>query len=1166
MEREKIVLFSPEYSSELSRKVKSIYKDDIQHYYPQLKLEKLIDLLEHTQYLYELYIHFVSKNKNKDALTSYIIGCFYIFLIMPQSIQFQTKNKDFGIYTDMKKLYESQMNMTNVLLIVRDEIETILDNDVNLSTDSNQFTDRQRAYSVPQEELGDSLKSLNIENIYNNTEYTNSQPRNAGNTNLNELLMYKDPPQGKDSNRSNTLSSSSSSTSTSNEDNIFPKKGHVEALTVSSDSELLQDDIEASSPLWKAPSLDPNDQLKLALFPEALPLPSIPLREDFSQPIELSPGSSEGQKTTSKPIYRSRTESVAMSMFEQPSLSNNKSLYSNIYESPNVSSELFVDRNLTHRKNSYHSVYMMDNENDEIRNDKFYDKSNDFIRGLERLEGQSIITAPELFSILSNSNERSKLLLIDLRLKKRYSQNNIIADNYVPLDPTLLWNQNSNSPIYDIKILEDQLNNKLFNERNSFEYIVYYSDMKTYMRLDFDYHFILFYLLITSLKDSDRFKGAPTALLGGFDKWKKMMHKYSKAYDVDVRQYVYGPYGKDGKKISQKSAISLIPDSEASKNLSNNQVIDPRNRVPEAPLWKPPEVPVRIRKRPPPPPPATRPKTPPVLLPEPPSIPPKLPTKIHLGTRNRISWTPNAVPVVPSTIPERKPITKLNRKYESRVAKIPKPRSYSIPTIEKNSNIYVSLSVTGLRNLGSTCYINSMMQCLFASRIFRDLFLSNDYERYIDMNNKGINQHTKGLSLSKSLNMLFKKMYLNGGCSVVPISFLKTCNILRPDLRIPDDQQDTQEFLMLILDRLHDELSKQDEIVNDNPDLLLYDTDELKVNEKEYKEWFNDNIISDGVSPIDEIFQGQMESCLQCERCGFSTYNYSSFYVLSLAIPKKQKGFTKGSKRVNLEDCIKMFTSDEILSNENSWNCPKCCEDQKKKLIDKKKRSKQMQQHLQSPTNHNEKFRDKHSIFKFGGSKRKKSKTSSRSLSPFALMKKNDSRDIKNAESFHNSLGNSSDTEYKDSYYEESDDELDEYDDAQLRQWKNKKLITVKTLNFISLPKVLVIHLSRFFYDLTKKNNTIITYPFILNIALKNHKVNKYRLYGIVNHSGNLISGHYTSLINKNYEHSLKTDEQKWYYFDDEVVKRENNHGDMDNGVNKISSKDVYVLFYERID
>lgn len=1175
MDKEKVVLFSPEYSPELAKRIKSIYRDDIKHYYPQLKLEKLIDLLEHTQYLFELYMRFIHDHNDNDSLTSYIIGCFYIFLIMPRSIQFQTKNKDFSIYTDMKNLYESQMNMTNVRLMVRDEIDNILDRSPAEPAERTSFAQRKRANSVPEQTISDSLASLTLDTHNSNTNSTKQ---------LDELLPHKSGYGGSSSSNDieqnddngsiaeGSVYSSSISSTEQEDENRMSATMHNGDIPVISDSQLFAEENETSSQLWTAPALDTNDQLKIALYPETLPVETSPMTDDFNEPIEFPKGNTHMHNIPNQPLLRARTESVAMSLFEDPSqlhsrISSNRgaSPYGALNESPNSSnSELIADRGLTHRKNSYHSVYMMENENDELKNDDFYDKSNDFIRGLERLERQSIITAPELFSILTNPSERKKLLLIDLRLTKRYTYNNIIADNYVPLDPTLLWDAEKNAPIYDITKLEQKLNNPLFNNRNSFEYIVYYSDMKTYMKLNFDYHFILFYLLITSLKEDDKFKGAPTALLGGYEKWKKMMHKYTREYDVDARQYMYGPYDKDGKKVEQKTASPTENGYDAGNQTIPQAEFAPINRVPEAPSFKPPEVPMRIRKRPPPPPPATRPKSPPPLpLTEAPTLPPRLPPKIRMEDRRRepISRMPSHVPVLPNTIPERKRTNKFDIGPEQKRALVPRSTTFSIPTIEKNPNIYVSLSVTGLRNLGNTCYINSMVQCLFSTKSFRDLFLSNEYERYLNMNNKQISPNTRKLSLSRSLNILFRKMYLNGGCSVVPIAFLKTCSLLRPDLRIPDDQQDTQEFLMLLLDRLHDELSNQDAIVNENPGMLLYDTVDLKVNKNEYKKWFDDNFNANGVSPIDTIFQGQTESCLQCERCGFSTYNYSSFYVLSLAIPKKQKSLTKLSGRINLEDCISMFTADEVLSGENAWSCPKCCEEHKKKLKEKRRKTKQAQT-LQVPVK-KERSREKHSIFKFGGSKKKKSSTISRSLSPFRLIRKSESKAIDNLARVSNS--GSSDTDTKSNSYDESDDEFDEADDEALRHWKNKKLVTVKTLNFISLPKVLVIHLSRFYYDLTKKNSSIITYPLILQMALKNHKVAKYRLYGIVNHTGNLISGHYTSLINKDYDHSLKTNEQKWYYFDDEVVKGENNHGDMDNGINKVSSKDAYVLFYERI-
>ncbi|EDO18569.1 hypothetical protein Kpol_2001p78 [Vanderwaltozyma polyspora DSM 70294] len=401
-----------------------------------------------------------------------------------------------------------------------------------------------------------------------------------------------------------------------------------------------------------------------------------------------------------------------------------------------------------------------------------------------------------------------------------------------------------------------------------------------------------------------------------------------------------------------------------------------------------------------------------------------------------------------------------------------------------------------------------MVQCLFGTKLLRDLFISSKYEKYLS---KRIDRSS---NLSRSFSILFKKMYLNGGCSVVPTSFLKTCNQLRPDLRIPDDQQDTQEFLMLMLDRLHDELSNQETVGIDYPDLVLYDTRKLRVNNKEYSKWFDKTIFANGLSPIDHIFQGQIENTLTCQRCGFVSYNYSTFYVLSLAIPKPSSGTFSRSKRVKLEDCINMFTNDEVLSGENAWDCSNCgsssvhnVEQRKDKTTgngEEKKRSRKSRLFLLPNINGR----------------------SSRSISPF--------RKSASPRPPHEKL-------------------------------KHKKLVTIKSMNFISLPPTLVIHLSRFYYDLSKKNETIVTYPLILNIVLNNNETAKYRLYGIVNHTGNLISGHYTTLVNKEKNHELKKDKQKWYYFDDEVVKEENNHGNIDEGVIKVSSSQVYVLFYERV-
>lgn len=1023
--------FTPEYSSQLLRCIEGVYDEDIKHYYTHLKLEKLIDLLEHTEYLFESYTKFLHDRKDQDALTVFIIGCFYLYLIMPQSIQFQTRNKSYSIYNELKKMYENQVNMTNVLLMVKDEVDSILEGNARELNEVERRITRKRAYSVPDQHLAAHLTNL--------------------------ALTEQAPP----------LPDTSAGTVNDTGEESYSGK--------SWNSSYIEDNED--SPVWTAPSLEPNDQLKLALDTNVV-YPS-EFGDAPANVVDLVKVST--LKNNPKVSGRGRQGSMPIKQTVYP-IYEDRSLGSKIEEhGPVVENNIWesnVDRLNTHRKDSYHSVYMFDEDLE--ADNPLHVSSNGYIDNLQRLQKQSIITAPELFSILSSPEQRYRLLLIDLRISKRSRVNHIVAPNTIKIDPKNLWDPPTKVPLSDPSALDNLIPDRIFTERSSFDYIVYYTDMKTYMNTGYDYLFTLFYLLTTS--QNVTLKTSPTYLLGGWEKWKKVLNKYSSEYNINMDDYMYRPYGE----------------------AQNNHLASAHKQVPAPPSWNPPEVPMRIRKRPPPPPPISNPNTTNV----PPPVPPKI--SIEQSVTPQVGET---IADVAEALHVAKPAsdtlhTRPDRHNISQERATKLERSFSIPTIEKSPNTYVALSITGLRNLGNTCYINSMLQCLFATPLFRDMFLSSKYENFF--NPKFKNEPR----LSKSFNDLFKKMYINGGCSVVPTAFLKNVNYLRPDMRIPDDQQDTQEFLMVVLDRLHDELSNQVEVAGEYPDLLLYDENKLEVKNDEYRNWFEKTVIGNGLSPIDHIFQGQMENVLDCQRCGNTSQSYSTFYILSLAIPKPSTSTFSRSKRVKLEDCINLFTSDEVLSGENAWDCPKCGS------------SINDHGHLESKKSKKKKWAELpnsgHSKSKFFSLNSK----SSRSKSPFGRFTPKSTSE----------------------------------------NWKSKKLLTVKTMNFITLPPVLVIHLSRFYYDLTKKNNTIITYPLVLNIVPKNNQVVKYRLYAVVNHSGNLISGHYTSLVNKDPRHNLHKDGQKWYYFDDEVVKEERNHGNLDEGIIKVSSSDVYVIFYERIN
>lgn len=80
-----------------------------------------------------------------------------------------------------------------------------------------------------------------------------------------------------------------------------------------------------------------------------------------------------------------------------------------------------------------------------------------------------------------------------MRIPQRSAINHIVAPNLVNVDPNLLWDKQTNTPIYKDDILEHLLKeNENFINRNKFDYIVYYTDVKTFMTINFDYAFIFF--------------------------------------------------------------------------------------------------------------------------------------------------------------------------------------------------------------------------------------------------------------------------------------------------------------------------------------------------------------------------------------------------------------------------------------------------------------------------------------------------------------------------------------------------------------------------------------------------------------------------------------------------------------------------------------------------
>ena len=115
---------------------------------------------------------------------------------------------------------------------------------------------------------------------------------------------------------------------------------------------------------------------------------------------------------------------------------------------------------------------------------------------------------------------------------------------------------------------------------------------------------------------------------------------------------------------------------------------------------------------------------------------------------------------------------------------------------------------------------------------------------------------------------------------------------------------------------------------------------------------------------------------------------------------------------------------------------------------------------------------------------------------------------------------------------------------------KTKKHV-IKTTRLGYLPPILSIHLKRWNHNLNK-NNKFIDIPLLLDLRplmiLQYQEGTEYQLFGIINHSGNISGGHYTSYIRRN---------DRWFLMDDTQVTEVNE--------NEIINPRNYCLFYRKI-
>lgn len=208
----------------------------------------------------------------------------------------------------------------------------------------------------------------------------------------------------------------------------------------------------------------------------------------------------------------------------------------------------------------------------------------------------------------------------------------------------------------------------------------------------------------------------------------------------------------------------------------------------------------------------------------------------------------------------------------------------------------------GLWNIGNTCFMNSVIQCLSHTRELTN-YLRNQptAERGTNKDHKILAEYTK----------LIKDMWSGTTRSVNP-SELKNAFSSKHRMYSGSAQQDAQEFLRFFIDALHGGLNVS---VKREPISKEIEDDDMPNRVKSAMMWDWYSRVEN--SMIKDLFVGMLRSTLRCSHCNNASVTFDPFWDLSLPLPST-------NSRGKLLDCMDEFVREEVMDGLDQVYCSKC--------------------------------------------------------------------------------------------------------------------------------------------------------------------------------------------------------------------------------------------------
>jgi ubiquitin carboxyl-terminal hydrolase 3 len=212
-------------------------------------------------------------------------------------------------------------------------------------------------------------------------------------------------------------------------------------------------------------------------------------------------------------------------------------------------------------------------------------------------------------------------------------------------------------------------------------------------------------------------------------------------------------------------------------------------------------------------------------------------------------------------------------------------------------------TITGLLNLGNTCFMNAVMQSLSHTDALRE-FVNVDQGKTLVSLEPSSPRSTRrtvsptfvpkeGVSLWNDFYALIREMLYTTDIVINPGVFLQSLWTVVPMFK-GYQQQDAQEFLRYLLERLHGELDPRNDVG----------------------------------SVIHSMFMGKLQSRVMCLSCKNVSKKEDAFMDLSLAIPdvfaNRRNKVEELQNPCTLSNCLDDFFGTETLDEREKYLCTAC--------------------------------------------------------------------------------------------------------------------------------------------------------------------------------------------------------------------------------------------------